>query len=439
MGICGALMAGAARLAQELGYTVSGSDAAFYPPMDQQVRALGVPLFAGDEAAAAAKRVDCYVVGNAVSRGNPLMEKILRERLPYISAAQWVGETVLRGRTVLAVAGTHGKTTTASLLAWILTRAGLSPGFLLGGISPNFGVSALLGQSPFFVIEADEYDTAFFDKRPKFMHYSPTAALLSNLEFDHADIYDSIGDIMRQFHYLLRLLPPDGVVVVPAGDDKIAATLQMGVYCPTQTFGDGGLWQWRRYDDNMAIVYDGKEMCRFVPPLAGAANRDNILAAAAMASFAGVKAELIGDYLLDFQPPLRRLQTIANIDGMVLVDDFAHHPTAYRVSLQALAERYPARRLLAIFEPRSNTMKAGVLASDLAPSLAAADRIIAVGTQPWLTEALSPLGGKAQVCENTEAALTALRQEVHDNDCVLFMSNGDFDGLPQKLAAALGK
>ncbi|MDM5148185.1 UDP-N-acetylmuramate:L-alanyl-gamma-D-glutamyl-meso-diaminopimelate ligase [Candidatus Persebacteraceae bacterium Df01] len=439
IGIAGAFMAGAARIAKEMGYTVSGSDAAFYPPMGTQAQALGVPLFTGYDATVETRPADCYVVGNAVSRGNPLMESVLLERRPYISGAQWLGEKVLSSRTVLAVAGTHGKTTTTSLLLWLLERAGFAPGFLLGGLPQNFDISARLGTSPFFVIEADEYDTAFFDKRPKFLHYRPTVTVLNNLEFDHADIYSNVGEIVKQFHYLLRLLPADGLAIARTDDANLASAIKIGAYCPTVTFGETGDWQWRWHGKEMAIWHDGEECCRFVPPLAGAANRDNIVAAAAAAAFVGVKPLHVGDYLRDFKPPLRRLQKLTNVGDVVLYDDFGHHPTAYRKSLEALAEAEPHRRLLTVFEPRSNTMKAGIFAEELPKSLAAAEKIVAVGTQPWLEKALKILGDKATICTNADMALAHILQEIRPGDCILLMSNGDFGELPKKLMDALEK
>lgn len=436
LGISGSLMAGAARLAQAAGYSVSGSDRSFYPPMGEQAKALKVPLFEGYDADVTMRPADCYVVGNAVVRGNPLMESIMRERRPYISAAQWLGETVLRGRRVLAVAGTHGKTTTASLLAWMLQRAGLAPGFLLGGVAQNFGMSAHLGESPWFVIEADEYDSAFFDKRPKFMHYRPAVAVLNNLEFDHADIYDNAEQIVRQFHYLLRTIPADGTVLARAHDAHLAAALEMGVYAPVMHFC-GGEWRHRGDEHEMSVWHNNKECCRFVPPLLGEANRDNILAAVAAAHVAGAAAEQADKWLAGFLPPLRRLQKIADANDILLYDDFAHHPTAYRKTLAAVAAAHPQRRLVAVFEPRSHTMKAGVFAADLAAALAQADSIVAVGEYPWLNEALFAPENKVSLCVDAAAAAALLQKEMRAGDCVILMSNGDFGGLPEKIAAAV--
>ncbi len=432
-------MCGAARLAAELGYDISGSDQAFYPPMGDAARALGAPLFSGYDACAQSRPADCYIVGNAISRGCPLMESVLCEKRPYISAAQWLGENVLRGRTVIAVAGTHGKTTTASLLAWMLERAGFSPGFLLGGTPQSFGVSARMGKPPFFVIEADEYDSAFFDKRPKFMHYRPSVLLLNNLEFDHADIYRNIQEIILQFHYLLRTVPANGQIIAPAADANIQAALDAGAYTPAARFGAGGEWDLRYAEGEMKVLRAGKEICAFAPPLPGAANRGNILAAAAAAHYAGADVSQTGEYLRDFRPPLRRMQQIAAARGIVIYDDFAHHPTAYKRTLEAAAEAHPDKRIVAVFEPRSNTMKAGVFADSLADSLSAAARVIAAGDYPWLAKSLSALGAKAAVCQTPQAAGELLFKEMRPGDCVLLMSNGGFGGLPQKAAAELQK
>ncbi len=428
-------MVGAARLAKELGHEVSGSDRAFYPPMGDAARALGVPLFEGYDADADLRPADCYIIGNAISRGCPLAESILSRRRPYISAAQWLGENVLSGRKVIAVAGTHGKTTTASLLAWILHRAGFSPGFLLGGAPQSFAATARLGGGEIFVIEADEYDSAFFDKRPKFMHYRPRAAVLNNLEFDHADIYNNVGEIIRQFHYLLRTVPADGAAIARAGDANILAALAMGAYSPVSFFGEGGEWEWRFCGGEMAVLRGGRECCRFIPPLPGAANRDNILAAAAAADYAGADIAKLGEYLQEFRPPHRRMQNIA-AGNVFVYDDFAHHPTAFRKSLEAAAELHPQKRIIAVFEPRSNTMKAGALKKELPAALSPAARVIAVGGCEWLPAALLPLGEKVSVCAGVEEAADLLRAEMRPGDCIVLMSNGDFGGLPQKVATA---
>ena len=433
IGIAGALTAGAARLAMEKGFKISGSDRAFYPPFGDAARALGAPLFSGYDATAESRPADCYVIGNAVSRGNPLVESVLSSRRPYISAAQWLGENILADKKVLAVAGTHGKTTTTILLAHILERAGFAPGFLAGGIAPNFGASARLGDSDAFVIEADEYDTAFFDKRPKFLHYRPHIALLNNLEFDHADIYRNVGEIARQFHFLLRAVPNNGRIVARAGARHLRTALNFGAYSPVSFFGGRGEWRWRRAGEGrMRVLYRGETMCEFAPPLIGAANRDNILAAAAAAHYAGADARRLGEYLQDFRPPLRRLQKLADANGIVVYDDFAHHPTAYQKTLEALAEEHPQKRIVAVFEPRSNTMKAGALNHKLPRAFAAAHRVVAAGGQKWLAKSLPPR--KSRVLPDAAAAAEFLRKEMRANDCIVLMSNGDFGDLPRAVA-----
>ena len=433
VGISGALMTGVAALAKSAGYEVSGSDINFYPPMGQAARDLGVPLFTGYDADVRARPADCYIIGNAVSRGNPFVESILAERRPYVSAPQWLGETILRDKTVIAVAGTHGKTTTASLLVWLLHRAGKEPGFLLGGVAPNFGVSAAFSQSRLFVVEADEYDSAFFDKRPKFLHYRPSIVLLNNLEFDHADIYKNVDEIARQFHYLFRSVPSDGQIIVRAGARHIDEALQMGVYCPVTRFGGGGEWQRRKYGDKTRITRGHKTVCRFTPPIIGEANADNILAATAAAHYAGADVSKLEELINDFSPPLRRLQKLVDGD-IVIYDDFAHHPTAYKKTIAAVKSAHPKRRIVAAFEPRSNTMKSGVFKGRLSRALMGADNILAVGDYDWLAGSLSSLGKKAKTCETPAKALEVLKREMRSGDCVILMSNGDFGDLPAEIA-----
>ena len=449
LGIAGSFMAGIARLAQECGYTVSGSDNAFYPPFGDKVRQMNIPLYEGYDADCSAREADCYLIGNAISRGNPLLESVLRSGKPFISAPQWLYETVLRRRPVIAVAGTHGKTTTAALLVYLLERAGTAPGFLVGGILPNFGLSARLADTAApFVIEADEYDSAYFDKRPKFLHYHPRVAVLNNLEFDHADIYPDTAAIIRQFHYLLRCVPGNGQIIARAGDDNLAAAMALGCFSPVAYFSDTPQtngWHWHYQSGarggQMTIHHNG-EPCGapFTPPLAGAANRDNILAAVAAAAAVGCAPAQAGEYLAGFKPPLRRLQLITERDGIRIFDDFAHHPTAIQKTLAALAEQRAAKqaggRLIAVFEPRSNTMKAGVF-QDRArwrTALAAADIIIAVGAQEWLANALSDCRGEVHITDTAAAAAQQLNSTAVAGDDIVLMSNGDFGGLAGMLA-----
>lgn len=448
LGVAGSFMAGVARLAQEAGHTVSGSDRAFYPPFGEAVRQMDIALHKGYEASSSDRPADLYIVGNAISRGNPLMESILRDGRPFISAPQWLCENILRGRQVIAVAGTHGKTTTTALLVHLLQRAGHAPGFLVGGILPGAGVSAALApQSPLFVIEADEYDSAYFDKRPKFLHYHPFTAVLNNLEFDHADIYPDIAAIIRQFHYLLRSVPDSGHIIARGGDSNIAAAIDMGCYSPVQYLGGGSDsssdWRWQYKERQMHILRNGKPQGdTFAPPLAGAANRDNILAAVAAAATAGVDPAQAGALLQDFQPPLRRLQLVHQGGGIRVFDDFAHHPTAIAQTIAALAEERGGEsegRLIAVFEPRSNTMKAGVFREQWQHVFNAADAVVAVGEQKWLPEVLQHCAGKLHIAANAAVAADYLRQSVRVGDDILLMSNGDFGDLAGMLAAQLEK
>ena len=432
VGISGSLMAGAALLAKSLGYEVSGSDINYYPPMGQAARDLGVQLYTGYEADISARPADTYIIGNAVSRGNPLVESILLEGRRYISGAQWLGENILRDKTVIAVAGTHGKTTTASLLVWILDRAGQSPGFLLGGVSRNFGVSARDTDSSLFVVEADEYDSSFFDKRPKFLHYSPEIVLLNNLEFDHGDIYKNVEEITRQVHYLFRLVPSNGRIIVRSGEKHIEQALEMGVYSPVTRFGGVGEWQKRNYGGTTSIIRSQKLLCRFTPPLIGEANGDNILGATAAAHYAGVDVTKLGELLEGFEPPKRRMEKL--LDGEVIVyDDFAHHPTAYKRTIAAVRSAHPKRRIVAVFEPRSNTMKSGVFKGRMSRAFSEADRVLGVGDYEWLADSLSSLGKKAQTCGTPAKALEVLKQDTRAGDCIILMSNGDFGNLPAEV------
>ena len=426
-------MAGVAHLARALGHEVSGSDRAFYPPFGTAVREMGVQLYEGYDAEIGERPADLYIIGNAISRGNPLMESILRERAHFISAPQWLYENVLRQRRVFAVAGTHGKTTTTALLVHLLEAAGKAPGFLVGGMLPGFAASARLApESDIFVIEADEYDTAFFDKRPKFLHYHPSLVILSNLEFDHADIYADVDAIITQFHYLLRSVADNGQVIAAAEDAHIAAAIAMGCYTPVQYFGNADDWHWQMADGQMTLHCGNSQLGDpFPPPLAGAANRDNTVVALAAAAASGVDIAKAGALLAGFQPPLRRMQLVAEGKDMRVYDDFAHHPTAIRKTIAALAEQRSGRsgRLIAVFEPRSNTMKAGVFRTHWSAALQQADIVIAVGKQEWLPEVLAPCGDKVQILPDPAAAAAHLQTTARKGDDILLMSNGDFGGL----------
>lgn len=442
-GIGGTFMAGVALLARSLGHRVTGSDQGIYPPMSTQLAEQGIELQAGYDPKHLSPAPDCVVIGNALSRGNPLVEAVLDRDIPYISGAQWVAENVLHGRWVLAVAGTHGKTTTASMLAWILEYAGFRPSFLIGGIPANFGVSARLSDSRFFVIEADEYDTAFFDKRSKFVHYRPRTAVLNNLEYDHADIFPDLEAIKRQFHHLVRTVPSTGRLVVNATDANIADVLGMGCWTPAETFGSGGEWSAQALSPDAArfrVSLHGNAVGDVRWGLYGTHNVENALAAAAAAHHAGVPPERAAAALTAFQNTKRRLEIRGRVDGITVYDDFAHHPTAIAATLGALRARVGTERIVAVLEPRSNTMRLGVHRDELAGSLKAADRVYLLrpAELPWdIGQVARQLNGRAEVRDSTDALIEAMRQELRSGDHVLVMSNGSFDNLHTRLLDAL--
>jgi len=456
LGICGTFMGGIAAIAKQAGLTVTGCDANVYPPMSTQLEQLGITLTQGWDPAQLEPRADIYVIGNVVSRGNPLMEAILDRGLPYVSGPQWLAETVLRSKWVLAVAGTHGKTTTTSMLAWILADAGLDPGFLIGGVPENFGVSARLTDSPFFVIEADEYDTAFFDKRSKFVHYRPRTAILNNLEFDHADIFADLAAIQTQFHHLVRTVPASGLLVVNGRDPQLATTLERGCWTPVERFGSADGWDCVAAEGSAAQVtadrpaatasapvwsvrLAGREVASLRWDLPGAHNRMNALAAIAAARHAGVAPEVAVDALARFRNVKRRLEVRGTVRGVTVVDDFAHHPTAIRETLAALRERVGRGRVLAVLEPRSNTMKQGVWQDELASSLADADAVFCYtcGLGWDAAGALSPLGARLTASDELGTLVAAIVRESRQGDTLLVMSNGGFDGIHGKLLQAL--
>lgn len=436
-------MAGVALLARSLGHRVTGSDQGIYPPMSTQLAEQGIELQAGYDPKHLSPAPDCVVIGNALSRGNPLVEAVLDRDIPYISGAQWVAENVLHGRWVLAVAGTHGKTTTASMLAWILEYAGFRPSFLIGGIPANFGVSARLSDSRFFVIEADEYDTAFFDKRSKFVHYRPRTAVLNNLEYDHADIFPDLEAIKRQFHHLVRTVPSTGRLVVNATDANIVDVLGMGRWTPVETFGAGGEWSAQALSPDAArfrISLHGNAVGDVRWGLYGRHNVENALAAAAAAHHAGVPPERAAAALTAFQNTKRRLEIRGRVDGITVYDDFAHHPTAIAATLGALRARVGTERIVAVLEPRSNTMRLGVHRDELAGSLKAADRVYLLrpAELSWdIGQVARQLNDRAEVRDSTDALIEAMRQELRSGDHVLVMSNGSFDNLHTRLLDAL--
>lgn len=442
LGICGTFMGGIAQLARACGHRVTGCDAGVYPPMSTQLAAQGIALTEGYDVAQASLNPDLFVVGNAISRGNPLLEEILDRGLPYVSGPQWLAENVLTGKWVLAVAGTHGKTTTASMLAWILDRGGLDPGFLIGGVPENFAVSARLTSSPFFVIEADEYDTAFCDKRSKFVHYRAKTAILNNLEFDHADIFADLAAIETQFHHFVRILPRSGLIVANDREESLRRVLKRGCWTPVEWFGagtDGWALGAPETDGSCPVRFADAGIGRLELPMAGGHNRSNALAALAAARHAGVPPAQALSALAGFRGVKRRLERRGEIRGVTVHDDFAHHPTAIAVTLAGLRQCHPHGRILAVLEPRSNTMKLGVMKAQLPVSLEGADQVFCYGAHlGWdAREALQPLGHRARVFDEIDALVDAVAAEAQAGDHVLVMSNGGFDGIHERLLSAL--
>ena len=443
LGICGTFMAGVALLARAAGHTVSGCDAGVYPPMSTQLAEAGIALREGyDPDQLAEFQPDMVVVGNVMSRGRPIVEELLDRDLPYTSGPTWLADHVLRGRHVLAVAGTHGKTSTSSLLAWILERAGLEPGFLIGGIPSNFGVSARLGRTPFFVVEADEYDTAFFDKRSKFVHYRPRTLILNNLEFDHADIFPDLAAIQRQFHHLLRTVPGCGLIVANGQDPNLAEVLTMGCWTPVERFGTGD-WEARAIaPDGSAfeVYHQGSPQGRAEWPQLGLHNVHNALAALAAARHVGVATTTALAALADFQGIKRRLEARGTVNSVTVYDDFAHHPTAIATTLAGLRARVGDQPIVAVLEPRSNTMKLGVFKDSLAPALALADAVVLYQAPDlgWdLGAVAAALGPRGQVCHSLDDTLTAIRARTQPGTQVLIMSNGGFGGIHERLLRKL--
>ncbi|MEM9334923.1 MAG: UDP-N-acetylmuramate:L-alanyl-gamma-D-glutamyl-meso-diaminopimelate ligase [Pseudomonadota bacterium] len=445
LGICGTFMGGIAALAKAAGHHVTGSDTNVYPPMSTQLRELGIDIHEGFDAGQLSPAPDVVVVGNVMSRGVPVVEALLDADLPYQSGPQWLADHVLRGQHVLAVAGTHGKTTTASLLAWILEDAGLAPGFLIGGIPANFGVSARFGDGKVFVVEADEYDTAFFDKRAKFVHYRPTTLVLNNLEFDHADIYADLDAIQWQFHQLLRTVPGSGRVLVNGADDKLAALLEAGCWTPTETFGLTESCSWRGEfldaTERRLRIHRGKgEPAETRWKLGGRHNLENAVAAVAAACHAGVRFHKAVDALGRFDGIRRRMERTATVGDIAIYDDFAHHPTAIRRTLAGFRRRFPDRRLLVAMEPRSNTMKMGVHNATLADSLEQADAVWVYRDAEMsgsLDEALEPLGDRLRSFADYDLLVSDLSKAAKSGDSIVFMSNGGFGGARQTLTSLL--
>lgn len=450
LGICGTFMGGLALLARAAGHRVTGCDSGVYPPMSTQLEEQGIGLIEGYEPDQLALGADLYIIGNVIKRGNPLMEAILDAGLPFTSGPQWLGEHLLPGHHVLAVAGTHGKTTTTALLAHILDHAGLHPSFLIGGVPRDFGVSARLAASvsrrPPFVIEADEYDTAFFDKRSKFVHYRPRTAILNNLEFDHADIFPDLAAIETQFHHLVRTVPRSGRIVVPAGDEALARVLERGCWSEVVATGDPrGLHAGEPDPDGSFTVFDGDTplgRVRWQHP--GAHNRANALAAIAAAMHYGVEAAAAIEALTSFEGVRRRLELRGTEQGVRVYDDFAHHPTAIATTIAGLRERVGRERILAVIEPRSNTMRMGTMSARLPAALADADLTFCYaprtgpGALQWDAAAvLAPLRDRACTCDDLDTLIDAVVRAARPGDHVLVMSNGSFGGIHQRLLQAL--
>ena len=500
LGICGTFMGGIAVLAKQAGHRVTGCDANVYPPMSTQLEAQGIELIEGFDPSQTKLNPDIYVIGNVVSRGNPLMEEILNQGLPYISGPQWLSENVLQGKWVLAVAGTHGKTTTSSMLAWILEYADLAPGFLIGGVPENFGVSARLpqvppmqgqrtsitpsplrgegwgegdatlsqnpspqpsptrgegakkldaGTSPFFVIEADEYDTAFFDKRSKFVHYRPRTAILNNLEFDHADIFDDLAAIEKQFHHLIRTVPQNGLVVSNGKEDSLKRVLDKGCWSSVELFGADADWQAKNAQGNGSFDVYFKNECQahLSWQMLGEHNRMNALAAIAAARHVGVAPCIAIEALNEFKNVKRRMETKGVVNNITVYDDFAHHPTAIETTLAGLRSKLDAAsgdakkgaRIIAVLEPRSNTMKLGVMKNALPASLKDADLVFCYGENlGWdASEVLNSIKNKAQVFDNLESLVKSIAKIAKSGDHILVMSNGGFGGVHQKILTSL--
>jgi len=445
IGICGTFMAGVAAIAKASGHDVTGSDKNVYPPMSTQLKRLKIELFEGFDPAQLDPVPDCVVVGNAMSRGNAVIEAMLDRGIPYMSGPQWLAEHVLHGRHVMAVAGTHGKTTTASMLAWILEDARLAPGYLIGGLPTNFDSSARLGESEFFVIEADEYDTAYFDKRAKFVHYRPRTLVLNNLEFDHADIYSDLDAILWQFHQLLRTVPANGRVIVNGQDQNLRAVLEMGCWTPIESFGVDGNYHWTAEfadaaERQIRIAHsDGGNSGGFWK-LGGSYNLENAVAAVAASRSAGISIQQAVGSLSRFEGVKRRMERTATVGDIAIYDDFAHHPTAIRRAIQGVKKRNPGQRIVIVLEPRSNTMKMGAHNDALADALDQSDLIALFRPADFGRDfdlALAPLGDRLQLYDDYDALVSGLATKLLPGDHVVFMSNGAFGAVRQKLTMIL--
>ena len=445
LGIAGTFMGGVAALARELGHEVEGSDQNIYPPMSTQLETLGIALKQGYRPENISTDCDEIVVGNALSRGNEAVEHVLDAALRYTSGAQWLSEQVLPGRDVLAVAGTHGKTTTTTILSYLLEAAGRSPGFLVGGVAEDFGASARIGSGREFVVEADEYDTAFFDKRSKFVHYRPLVAILNNLEYDHADIFPDVAAIQRQFHHLVRTVPRRGRLIVNGHDAHLREVLAMGCWTPVERFGFDVSFEWsaRKLRDDgssFAVAHRGDELGIVEWPLLGDHNVLNGLAALAACAAVGVDVTSVIPSLASFRSVKRRMEVIGEHGGITVYDDFAHHPTAIATTLAGLRAKVGDARIVVAMEPRSNSMRLGAHAEALAPSLDIADVVVFLARPelPWdAGKVVAAVRGDARTVADGDALINALKDLARSGDHVVFMSNGGFDGAPRRFHAAL--
>jgi len=435
LGICGTLMSGIAILAKQLGHTVSGSDANIYPPISTQLTEQNIQLCEGYSPEHLKPTPDLIIVGNTMPRGNSVIEYILNNNLPYISGAEWLREYVLKNRWVLGIAGTHGKTTTSGMLTWILHAANLNPGFLIGGIPLNFGISARLTDSQFFIIEADEYDTAFFDKRSKFLHYHPKTLILNNIEFDHGDIFADLNAIKRQFAHLLRVVPQNGLIIHPQNDSDIQDVLQQGCWTPTETFGDNAIWEIKNFDHTSFDVYHSRQKVGTVKwQLLGIHNAHNALAAIAAANHVGIKPNLSIEALNTFQGTKHRLEKIATINGKEIYDDFAHHPTAIAATISALRGKIGKQKLIVALELASNSMRTGIHRHNLMSSLSGADQVLILRPNAtWnIDELLQQTPVNAVIYANIEEIVTQLKN-APSHTCILIMSNKNFGDLRRRL------
>ncbi|CAG9295664.1 UDP-N-acetylmuramate:L-alanyl-gamma-D-glutamyl-meso-diaminopimelate ligase [Celerinatantimonas diazotrophica] len=442
LGICGTFMGGIAKLAIESGHRVSGSDQNVYPPMSTQLHELGIKLIEGYDPEQLACQPDLVLIGNALSRGNPCVEAVLNQGIAYTSGPQWLHDHILGGRWVLAVAGTHGKTTTASILAWILQANGLEPGFLIGGVAPNFAQTARLGNTPFFVVEADEYDSAFFDKRSKFVHYSPRTAILNNLEYDHADIFPDLAAIERQFHHLVRIIAGNGQIIAPGDSQALNRVLAMGCWSELVRTGIDSDWQIEKCVDDwqqFQVIFQGQLQAKVHWQLIGIHNARNALMAIIAARHVGIRPADAIACLSDFIPPKRRLEKLAELNGVTIYDDFAHHPSAIETTLQAMRANLGADTpIIAVLEPRSNTMKLGVHQKSLLSSLKEADqKIIYSGDAHWDVAGLFANDKSARCYSDIELVVADLLAHRQDGQHIVLMSNGGFAGLREKLLSAL--